>query len=107
MFVNGEYDISMLWEQGQVEYAKLHLGVFSLPKFEKLDEQLTAHYRWLKNLPWFCPNHREPHGKELYDDMLTAMRPEDDLPPDDEIFTCICHKAVRPPVPGTMSDAVQ
>ncbi|KAF8265161.1 hypothetical protein EI94DRAFT_1736530 [Lactarius quietus] len=97
------FDTMLKW----VEYAKLHLGIFSLPKFEKLDEQLTAHYRWLENLPWFCPNHREPHGKELYDDVIAATRPEDDLPPDDEFFTCICHDAVRPPAPGTMSDAVQ
>ncbi|KAH8984229.1 PLU-1-like protein-domain-containing protein [Lactarius akahatsu] len=97
------FDTMLKW----VEYAKLHLGIFSLPKFEKLDEQLTAHYRWLENLPWFCPNHREPHGKELYDDVVAATRPEDDLPPDDEFFTCICHDAVRPPAPGTVSDAVQ
>jgi histone demethylase JARID1 len=97
------FDTMLKW----VEYAKLHLGVFSLPKFEQLDEQLTAHYRWLENLPWYCPNHREPHGKELFEDVLAATRPEDDLPPDDEFFTCICHEAVRPPAPGTVSDAVQ
>ncbi|KAI0287615.1 PLU-1-like protein-domain-containing protein [Russula brevipes] len=97
------FDTMLKW----VEYAKLHLGVFSLPKFERLDEQLTAHYRWLENLPWYCPNHREPHGKGLFEDVLAATRPEDDLPPDDEFFTCICHDAVRPPAPGTVSDAVQ
>ncbi len=97
------FDTMLKW----VEYAKLHLGIFSLPKFERLDEQLTAHYRWLENLPWYCPNHCEPHGKELFEDVLAATRPEDDLPPDDEFFTCICHEAVRPPAPGTVSDAVQ
>ena len=97
------FDTMLKW----VEYAKLHLGIFSLPKFELLDEQLTTHYRWLENLPWYCPNHREPHGKELFEDVLAATRPEDDLPPDDEFFTCICHEAVRPPAPGTVSDAVQ
>ncbi|KAI0265971.1 PLU-1-like protein-domain-containing protein [Gloeopeniophorella convolvens] len=90
-----------------VEYAKLHLGVFALPKFDRLDEQLTAHYRWLENLPWYCSDHHRPHGKDLFDDVLAATRPEDDLPPDDEFFTCICNDAVRPPAPGTVSDAVQ
>jgi [histone H3]-trimethyl-L-lysine4 demethylase len=97
------FDTMLKW----VEYAKLHLVIFSLPKFERLDEQLTAHYRWLENLPWYCANHHEPHGKELFEDVLAATRPEDDLPPDDEFFTCICHEAVRPPAPGTVSDAVQ
>ncbi|KAI9464290.1 jumonji superfamily protein [Russula earlei] len=97
------FDTMFKW----VEYAKLHLGIISLPKFDQLDEQLTSHYRWLENLPWYCSNHREPHGKVLFEDVLAATRPEDDLPPDDEFFTCICHDAVRPPAPGTVSDAVQ
>ncbi|THH17433.1 hypothetical protein EW146_g3372 [Bondarzewia mesenterica] len=90
-----------------VDYAKQHLDIFSLPKFEKLDEQLTLHYRWLEGLPWYCAEHREAHGSRLFEDVVESTRPEDDHPPDDEFFTCICDQAVRPPAPGTVSDAVQ
>ena len=90
-----------------VDYAKQHLDIFSLPKFEKLDQQLTQHYRWIESLPWYCADHREAHGKQLFDDVMESTKPEDDHPPDDEFFTCICNDAVRPPAPGTVSDAVQ
>ncbi|KAI0042015.1 hypothetical protein FA95DRAFT_1575993 [Auriscalpium vulgare] len=90
-----------------VDYAKKYLGIFDLPKFQKLDSELTQHFRWLETLPWYCPNHRIPHGKELLEDVIDSTKPEDDMPPDDEFFTCICNEAVRPPVPGAVSDAVQ
>ncbi|KAI0065783.1 hypothetical protein BV25DRAFT_1879666 [Artomyces pyxidatus] len=97
------FEVMLKW----VDYAKEHLDIFSLPKFEKLDQQLTQHFRWVESLPWYCANHRKAHGKELFEDVLESTRPDDDMPPDDEFFTCICSEAVRPPAPGTISDAVQ
>jgi [histone H3]-trimethyl-L-lysine4 demethylase len=97
------FEVMLKW----VDYAKQHLDIFTLPKFEKLDHQLTLHYRWIESLPWYCPQHREAHGKPLFDDVMNATRIEDDMPPEDEFFTCICNDAVRPPAPGTVSDAVQ
>lgn len=97
------FDIMHQW-QG---YAREHLTMFALPNFEKLDAQLKSHYRWLEGLPWYCPQHRQAHGKQILEDVIESTRPEDDLPPSDEYFTCICTKAVRPPPPGSVSDAVQ
>ncbi|KAL4247157.1 [histone H3]-trimethyl-L-lysine(4) demethylase [Abortiporus biennis] len=88
-------------------YAKEHLTIFSLPNFERLDKQLTAHFRWLETLPWYCRQHHEAHGKPILDDVVESTRPEDDLPPNDEFFTCICTTPVRPPAQGQQSDAVQ
>ncbi|KZT24551.1 hypothetical protein NEOLEDRAFT_1134959 [Neolentinus lepideus HHB14362 ss-1] len=88
-------------------YAREHLTMFALPNFEKLDLQLKSHYRWLEGLPWYCVQHRQAHGKQILEDVIESTRPEDDLPPSDEYFTCICTTAVRPPPPGTVSDAVQ
>ncbi|KAJ7682384.1 jumonji superfamily protein [Mycena polygramma] len=88
-------------------YAEQHLRIFTLPCFEKLDAQLYAHYQWVKGLPWYCPEHEVSEGKSILEDVLEYTRPEDDLPPTDEYFTCICNTAVRPPPPGVQSDAVQ
>lgn len=92
---------------GWVKYAKEHLQIFSLPNSERLDQQVAQHYRWLETLPWFCRQHNEAHGTKVLDDVVESTRPEDDLPPNDEYFTCICTTPVRPPAPGTVSDAVQ
>lgn len=89
------------------KYAKEHLTMFSLPNFETLDKQLTTHFRWLEGLPWWCRQHQESHGQPILDDVVESTRPEDDLPPNDEYFTCICTTPVRPPAHGTVSDAVQ
>lgn len=102
----GEGDIFVAVRQWRT-YAKEYLAIFSLPNFDRLDKQLTLHFRWLEGLPWFCRSHHEAHGKPILDDVVDSTRPEDDLPPNDEYFTCICTTPVRPPAPGTVSDAVQ
>ncbi|THH33534.1 hypothetical protein EUX98_g693 [Antrodiella citrinella] len=89
------------------EYAERHLQIFTMPNFDRFDRQLTTHYRWMESLPWYCRQHRAAHGKSVLDDVVESTRPEDDLPPNDEYFTCICTTPVRPPAPGTVSDAVQ
>ncbi|KAI9064868.1 hypothetical protein FKP32DRAFT_1591090 [Trametes sanguinea] len=88
-------------------YAQEHLTMFSLPHFEQLDKQLHAHFRWVESLPWYCRDHRDSHGQPILDDVVEATRPEDDFPPTDEYYTCICTSPVRPPAPGSHSDAVQ
>lgn len=88
-------------------YAVDHLTIFALPMFDKLDKQLIVHYKWLESLPWYCNEHQEPEAQKLIADVLDATRPEDDNPPNDEFYTCICTAAVRPPPPGILSDAVQ
>ncbi|KAJ7591453.1 jumonji superfamily protein [Mycena floridula] len=88
-------------------YARDHLCMFSLPMFEKLDTQVKLHHKWVRELPWFCPDHEKPHGQAILDDVIASTRPEDDAPPTDEYFTCICNAPVRPPPPGVVSDAVQ
>lgn len=89
------------------DYAKDHLKMFSLPSFEKLDAQLKLHEQWRRELPWYCHEHKETHIQGLLEDVLECTRPDDDLPPTDEYFTCICNAPVRPPPPGIVSDAVQ
>ena len=89
------------------KYAKDHLTMFMLPQFELLDKQLAAHYRWIEKLPWYCRQHQDTHGQTTLDDVVESTRPEDDLPPNDEYFTCICTTPVRPPAAGQVSDAVQ
>jgi [histone H3]-trimethyl-L-lysine4 demethylase len=88
-------------------YAREHLHMFSLPVFEKLEIQLKQHYQWIRDLPWWCKEHNRPEGYELFNDVMESTRPEDDLPPSDEFFTCICNIPVRPPTTGSISDAVQ
>lgn len=97
------FDMMKNWRS----YAKEHLTMFSLPVFEKLDVQLTHYEKWLEDLPWYCQQHGSGHGQDILSDVVDATRPEDDLPPNDEYFTCICNMPVRPPPPGTQSDAVQ
>ncbi|KAH9942560.1 hypothetical protein B0H21DRAFT_824117 [Amylocystis lapponica] len=88
-------------------YARRFLHMFSLPNFERLDRQLTAHAHWLQGLPWYTDPHDKAHGQAILDDVIECTRPEDDLPPNDEYFTCICNTPVRPPAAGAVSDAVQ
>ena len=89
------------------DYAKSHLNMFVLPNFEQLEKQVAKHEAWIKTIPWYCPDHNETHSQEVLDDVLENTRPEDDLPPNDEFFTCICNISVRPPPNGAASDAVQ
>ncbi|KAF7797091.1 hypothetical protein EIP86_008283 [Pleurotus ostreatoroseus] len=103
---NGDSDIFLAMRQWRT-YAKEHLTMFTLPNFDRLQKQLTLHFCWLEGLPWYCRSHHAAHGKPLLDDVVAATRPEDDLPPTDEYFTCICTNPVRPPAPGNISDAVQ
>ncbi|GLB34119.1 putative BRIGHT, ARID (A/T-rich interaction domain) domain contatining protein [Lyophyllum shimeji] len=88
-------------------YAQEHLKMFVLPIFDKLNTQIKLHEQWLKDLPWYCKEHKEPHGQAVYDDVMACTNPEDDMPPTDEYVTCICTTPVRPPPPGQQSDAVQ
>lgn len=88
-------------------YAQEHLKMFVLPMFEKLEVQLRMHQNWLKEIPWYCEDHKETHSQSVYEDVLANTRPEDDMPPSDEFFTCICNSSVRPPPNGAQSDAVQ
>ncbi|KAF5393073.1 hypothetical protein D9757_001208 [Collybiopsis confluens] len=90
-------------------YANMHLKMFSLPKFEKVDLQVAAHEKWVADLPWYCRKHNGAytHGKEVLDDVIECTRPDDDHPPNDEYLTCICNVPVRPPPAGVPSDAVQ
>jgi histone demethylase JARID1 len=99
-------DIFVTMEKWRV-YAREHLDMFSLPNFERFDQQLTQHHRWVKELPWYCEYHETSHGDLVLEDVVESTRPDDDLPPADEYFTCICTSAVRPPSPGKISDAVQ
>ncbi|KAM5534398.1 hypothetical protein V8D89_011865 [Ganoderma adspersum] len=89
------------------DYAKKHLTMFSLTNFQKLEAQLELHNRWVQSLPWYCAQHKDTHGQPILDDVVESTRPEDDLPPSDEYFTCICTTPVRPPAGGQVSDAVQ
>lgn len=89
------------------EYAAVHLSLFTLPMFEKLEIQVRLHSQWIQDLPWYCREHGTSHGQEVVDDVLESTRPEDDGPPTDEYFTCICNQPVRPPPAGVVSDAVQ
>lgn len=89
------------------EYAQEHLMKFTLPNYDKLNKQLELHQQWIKKLPWYCPDHESPHGREILHDVIEYTKPEDDTPPEDEFFTCICFEPVRPPPPGKVSDAVQ
>ncbi|KAG6373774.1 PLU-1-like protein-domain-containing protein [Boletus reticuloceps] len=97
------FDMMKKWRT----YAREHLLMFTLPIFERLDAQLALHEKWLEDLPWYCPQHGCAHGQGILEDVIESTRPEDDLPPNDEYFTCICTAPVRPPPPGSQSDAVQ
>lgn len=88
-------------------YAQEHLTKFKLPAFDKLNAELELHELWLKKLPWYCADHEEPHGGPILKDVRDYTKLEEDGPPEDEFFTCICFEPVRPPPPGQMSSAVQ
>ncbi|KAI5119499.1 hypothetical protein M0805_002435 [Coniferiporia weirii] len=88
-------------------YAREHLTKFRLPSFDKLNAELELHEAWIKKLPWYCPDHEYPHGREIQNDVVDYTKAADDTPPEDEFFTCICFDPVRPPPPGMASDAVQ
>lgn len=90
-----------------VAYAKEHLGIFTLPTFDAFEKQVTEHYFWLRQIPWYTPHHHRLDGQKILDDIVECTRFEDDFPPNDEYFTCICNTPVRPPPQGLVSDAVQ
>lgn len=89
------------------KYTRDHLHMFNLSSFEALESQLVRHGEWLEELPWWCAEHGRPEGQEVLKDVLECTRPNDDVPPGDEFFTCICNNPVRPPPAGVVSDAVQ
>ncbi|KAF8592639.1 hypothetical protein K439DRAFT_1378881 [Ramaria rubella] len=97
------FDVMRKWRS----YAQERLSKYSLPNVEKMERQLDLHEQWLKRLPWYCAHHKGAHGQQVMDDVLECTKPEDDPPPSDEYFTCICTIPVRPPPPGQVSDAVQ
>ncbi|KAJ2930565.1 hypothetical protein H1R20_g6526, partial [Candolleomyces eurysporus] len=97
------FDLIAEWKK----YTRENLTIYSFPAFEKVCEQVRLHEQWLKELPWFCAEHNRTHSKELVQDVLECTRPDDDAPPGDEYYTCICSHPVRPPPPGVVSDAVQ
>ncbi|KAF8622184.1 hypothetical protein AX15_007296 [Amanita polypyramis BW_CC] len=88
-------------------YAKEHLKIFTLPTFDAFEKQVSDHFFWLRQLPWYSPHHHRPDGQKILDDIVDCTRFEDDFPPNDEYFTCICNMPVRPPPHGVVSDAVQ
>ncbi|OCB85389.1 hypothetical protein A7U60_g7699 [Sanghuangporus baumii] len=88
-------------------YAREHLTKFRLPAFDRLDTEIEKHEQWQKKLPWYCADHDAPHAENILRDVLEVTKPEDDVAPNDEYFTCICFEPVRPPPPGVTSDAVQ
>jgi histone demethylase JARID1 len=88
-------------------YVRDHLDMFVLPTFDKLEVQLRLHEAWLKDIPWYCVEHQETHSQSVLEDVIECTRPDDDLPPTDEFYTCICTSPVMPPTTGVMSDAVQ
>ncbi|TFK66579.1 hypothetical protein BDN72DRAFT_844196 [Pluteus cervinus] len=82
-------------------------SIFSMPAFEKLETEYAEHCKWMEGLPWYCKEHRRPHGAQILNDVIENTRPEDDLPPANEYVTCICPKPVCPPPHGGTSDAMQ
>lgn len=87
-------------------YADEHLiNKFHLPQYEMLKSQLDQHDKWYNRLPF--PKPRRDHVELLYKDVAECTKTEDDAAPSEEFCTCICTLPVRPPPPGTMSDAVQ
>lgn len=87
-------------------YADEHLvNKFHLPQYEMLKSQLDQHDKWYNRLPF--PKPRRDHVESLYKDVAECTKTEDDAAPTEEYCTCICTLPVRPPPPGTVSDAVQ
>lgn len=52
------------------KFTRDHLHMFNLPAFEALDLQLVRHGEWLEELPWWCPEHGQPEGQSVLDDVL-------------------------------------
>lgn len=90
-----------------IGYAKDHLRIFTLPTFDAFEKQVSDHYFWLRQIPWYTHHHHRVDGQKILDDIVECTRFEDDFPPNDEYFTCICNLPVRPPPQGVVSDAVQ
>ena len=90
-----------------IGYAKEHLRIFTLPTFDAFEKQVNEHHFWLTKIPWYTQHHHRLDGQKVLDDIVECTRCEDDIPPGDEYFTCICHTPVRPPPQGVISDAVQ
>jgi histone demethylase JARID1 len=87
-------------------YADEHLvSKFHLPQYEMLKNQLDQHDKWYNRLPF--PKPRRDHVELLYKDVADSTKTEEDAAPAEEFCTCICTLPVRPPPPGTISDAVQ
>ena len=87
-------------------YADEHLVMkFHLPQYEMLKNQLDQHDKWYNRLPF--PKPRRDHVELLYKDVAESTKTEEDAAPAEEFCTCICTLPVRPPPPGTISDAVQ
>lgn len=87
-------------------YADEHLtNKFQLPQFDLLKAQLDLHDKWYSRLPF--PKPRREHVEALYKDVTECTKTEDDAAPTEEYCTCICTMPVRPPPPGSASDAVQ
>lgn len=100
---NAVFDHIQKW----TEYADQHLSIFELPNKKELQQQVYLHTKWYKDLPWYCTAHEKTHPEPVLEDVLEVTKFDDDAPPSDEYFTCICNDAVRPPPPGRQSDAVQ
>lgn len=104
--VESDGDVFNMFQQWK-NYAKEHLTMFTIPNFEKFERRLADHYRWIDRLPW---NHRRQstaQATRLCEDVMEATQINDDTPSTDEYLSCICITPVRPPAPGTVSDAVQ
>ncbi|KIL70324.1 hypothetical protein M378DRAFT_20771 [Amanita muscaria Koide BX008] len=100
---NDPFDTFSQW----IAYAEEHLGIFTLPTFDAFEKQVNEHYQWLRQIPWYTPIQHRTDGQKILDDIIESTRFEDDFPPNDEYFTCICNAPVRPPPQGVTSDAVQ
>jgi histone demethylase JARID1 len=89
------------------DYAHKHLDMFILPKFDKLESHIKLHRRWVEGLPWYSHNDGKIEGQKVLEDAIEATRPNDDVPPADPTFSCICPHPVMPPAPGEPTNAVQ
>ncbi|KAF7321645.1 Jumonji superfamily protein [Mycena kentingensis (nom. inval.)] len=79
--------------EGWRDYARNHLKIFTLLSFNMLEDQYHRHSGWLKGLPWYCPTHGRSECEAIIKDLLDYTRPDDEFPPNDEYFTCICNVA--------------
>jgi [histone H3]-trimethyl-L-lysine4 demethylase len=93
--------------QKWLRYANDNLNIFSIPAIRKLGDQLDAHNKWLRSLPWWNEEQQRSEGVDVLRDVLASTNQQDDNPPNDMYMTCICDRPVYPPPPGQSSDAVQ